>query len=235
MAKTYIQLVNSVLKRLRVTQVVNVSDTEYSAMIGEFVNDAKQLVEDAWPWQSLQRSVTFNLTAGVRDYDLSSTSLVGSPALSDRARLLIDPDTDEALAFDISSDTKGTLDWRPIDWIRTDRDTQNPTNTQAYPMTFGIDKQTDHIYVRLNEQPTQTRTWKMYFCDPSPDLSANSDTLYVPERPVILLATLYALNERGEEIGEAATIAENKFNAALADAISYDAQYQPRKADFRVV
>jgi hypothetical protein len=45
---TYLQLVNKVLTRLREDTVSTVSQNTYSALVGEFVNDAKRLVEDAW-------------------------------------------------------------------------------------------------------------------------------------------------------------------------------------------
>ena len=45
MATTYLQLVNDVLTRLREATVTNVSDTDYSSLIGKLVNDAKREVE----------------------------------------------------------------------------------------------------------------------------------------------------------------------------------------------
>ena len=44
---TYLQLVNSVLRRLREDEVTTVGQTSYSKLIGEFVNDAKRTVEDS--------------------------------------------------------------------------------------------------------------------------------------------------------------------------------------------
>ena len=51
---TYIDLVNGVLRRLRETTVSTVSSNTYSALIGDLINDAKNLVEGAWDWQSKQ-------------------------------------------------------------------------------------------------------------------------------------------------------------------------------------
>ena len=44
----YLSLVNSVLRRLRETEVSSVADNAYSKLIGDFVNDAKRQVEDAY-------------------------------------------------------------------------------------------------------------------------------------------------------------------------------------------
>jgi hypothetical protein len=40
---TYLNLVNNVLRRLREDEVSNVSESTYSAMVGDYVNDAKDL------------------------------------------------------------------------------------------------------------------------------------------------------------------------------------------------
>jgi hypothetical protein len=41
---TYLELVNAVLRRLRVDQVTSVAETDYSLLIGDFINDAKSSV-----------------------------------------------------------------------------------------------------------------------------------------------------------------------------------------------
>jgi hypothetical protein len=45
---TYLELVNAVLRRLRLEQVNSVAETDYSLLIGDFINDAKADVEVAW-------------------------------------------------------------------------------------------------------------------------------------------------------------------------------------------
>jgi len=44
---TYLNIVNNVLRRMREEEVTSVSSTTYSKMVGDFVNDAKRMVEDA--------------------------------------------------------------------------------------------------------------------------------------------------------------------------------------------
>ena len=41
---TYLQLVNSVLRRLREDQVSTVEQNSYSILVGELVNEAKEIV-----------------------------------------------------------------------------------------------------------------------------------------------------------------------------------------------
>ena len=46
---TYLDVVNNVLRRLREPVVSSVTDTDYSAMLGVFVNDAKREIEKKLP------------------------------------------------------------------------------------------------------------------------------------------------------------------------------------------
>ena len=63
---TYLNLVNNVLRRLREDEVTNVSESTYSKMVGDFVNDAKDLVETAWDWSALRTTLT--ITTAADDY-----------------------------------------------------------------------------------------------------------------------------------------------------------------------
>ena len=55
---TYLDIVNNVLRRLREDTVTTVTNDTYSTMVGDFVNDAKQLVENAWDWSNLRSALT---------------------------------------------------------------------------------------------------------------------------------------------------------------------------------
>jgi len=67
---TYLDVVNTVLRRLREPVVSSVNDTDYSAMLGVFVNDAKREVEDAYDWNALSTTLTAVTTADVFNYVL---------------------------------------------------------------------------------------------------------------------------------------------------------------------
>lgn len=215
--KTYLQLVNSVLTRLRETNVATVSETTYSALIGEWVNDAKRLVEDAWDWRGLTTSVTVPIVASTLDYTLST--------LNERARLLrstVDPR--KPLAFDTTSVPDGyPLEDVPFDWIREQRAIFGTTNTQAKPTQFGLSRTPSAVVLGLWEVPTGSRTWSIYFVDPQDDLDTDTTTIGVPYAPVVQIALEYALNERGEEIGEPGTTVEQRAQMHIANAIAIDA------------
>ena len=65
---TYLDAVNNVLRRLREPTVTSVTDTDYSAMIGVFVNDAKRDIEDAHDWNALSDTLTATTTADIFNY-----------------------------------------------------------------------------------------------------------------------------------------------------------------------
>jgi hypothetical protein len=58
---TYLDLVNNVLRRLRETEVASVQSTAYSKLIGDIVNDAKDLVENSWDWSALRNPLMTRL------------------------------------------------------------------------------------------------------------------------------------------------------------------------------
>jgi hypothetical protein len=70
---TYLNLVNNVLRRLRETEVSSVQTTAYSKLIGDIVNDAKDLVENSWDWSALRTTLTITTTADVFNYALTGS------------------------------------------------------------------------------------------------------------------------------------------------------------------
>jgi len=216
MAKTYIQLVNKVLSRLRESQVGTVTSSAYSTLIGEFVNDAKKVVENSWNWGTLRNTVTVSILASTRTYNLTSAGSVSAPNLRPNERSLL------LYARDVTLPDPFPLTQYPIDWVQEQYDLSSSPQTTPTPCGYGIYTYQDSYYIELLETPTTTRTWKFVFKRPQDDLSADSDVLLVPSDPVILLATNYALNERGEEVGSPGSEAEKKYLNALADATALD-------------
>ena len=70
---TYLQLVNSVLRRLREDEVTSVSQNSYSKLIGEFVNDAKRTVEDSYDWTALRTTLTVTTDDTTFNYVLTGS------------------------------------------------------------------------------------------------------------------------------------------------------------------
>ena len=67
---TYLQIINAVLRRLRETEITDLNETDYSKLIGGYVNSVKKEVESAWDWNALRTTLTLNTTTGVFNYTL---------------------------------------------------------------------------------------------------------------------------------------------------------------------
>ena len=94
---TYLNLMNNVLRRLREEEVTSVQSTTYSKMAGDFVNDAKRIVEDSWDWSALRTTLTITTTDDIFNYVLTGSQnrikelnviclLYTSPSPRDRTR-----------------------------------------------------------------------------------------------------------------------------------------------------
>lgn len=200
----YIQLVNSVLRRLRETEVSSVSDNAYSKLIGDFVNDAKRQVEDSYAWNALSDTLTATTTNSIFNY-----VLVGS---GQRFRMIdVINDTDDFnlkyqtvqemnRLFLMSSSESGS----PRYYNFNGTDANGDTQVDLYPIPDGV------YNIRFN------------VIKPQPKLSADSDVLLVPEEPVIFNAVARAMAERGEDGGITSNEMYALYNQSLADAIAIE-------------
>ena len=58
---TYLNIMNNVLRRLREEEVNSVNDSTFSKMAGDFINDAKTVVEQAADWSALRDTLVINV------------------------------------------------------------------------------------------------------------------------------------------------------------------------------
>jgi hypothetical protein len=200
----YIQLVNSVLRRLRETEVSSVADNAYSKLIGEFVNDAKRQVEDAYAWNALSETLTASTTA-----DLFNYVLVGSgqrfrviDVLNDTSNSIVQNATTRWMneQFLLTSVQKGSPAYYNFNGTNSNGDTQ----VDLFPIPNGV------YELRFN------------IIKPQVALSADADTLLVPSEPVIFNAAARAIAERGEDGGILAGEMAFIYNQSLADAIAIE-------------
>jgi hypothetical protein len=105
----------------------------------------------------------------------------------------------------------------------------------VYPRAFTADEDPDLI-LEVYPTPTTSRVMRMRFWtvadDLDPDGTDDSKKLRIPDRPVYLLALMYALNERGEEIGEPGNVAEMRYVNALAFAMEKDINMAQRSGRY---
>jgi hypothetical protein len=201
----YIQLVNSVLRRLRETEVSSVSDNAYSKLIGDFVNDAKRNVEDAYNWNSLSDTLTAVTATGIFNY-----VLVGS---GQRFRVI-----------DVLNDSSDVIVRNASTRWMNQQFLLNPTQagTPQYYNFNGTDSNGD-TQVDLFPVPNGVYNVRFNVILPQPLLDSDADNLLVPSEPVIFLAYAKALAERGEDGGLASNEAYGLYKTSLADAIALEA------------
>ena len=201
---TYLELVNSVLRRVREKEVSSVTDNTYSKMIGEFVNDAKRQCEDAYNWNALSDTLTASTTASIFNY-----VLVGS---GQRFRLL-----------DVIDDTSNNI-LELASTARMNKLFLIETAQQGAPQYYnfnGVDSNGD-TQVDLYPIPNAVYNLRFNIIKPQVPLSANTDTLLIPSEPVIFNAVARAIAERGEDGGMASNEQYALFKQSLADAISLE-------------
>jgi hypothetical protein len=212
---TYIELVNSVLRRLRESEVTTVqgagNSNAYARLIGDFVNEAKSQVENAWKWSALRRTLTATTVDGTFNYEIQGSQnnfqvLSVLNDTSDITMLYKDADWFNE-AFLLTNPQRGIPTFYNFNGVSADGDTQ----VDIYPIPDGV--YTLRFNVVLRNVP----------------LSGDSDPMEIPSRPVILLATAMAIEERGEDGGQQSMNAYAAAQSALADSVALDAGRHPEE------
>jgi len=223
---TYLELVNSVLRRIREEEVTSVSSTTYSKMIGDLVNDAKQSVESAHDWAALRYTLSIQTTPGIFNYILTGSE--NSP----KALTVINDTTNVFMEYRSSAwfDNKYTVETPvsgpPQYYTYNGVDSNGDTQIDVYP---NPDKEYDIRYngvIRGSIIGSGGEVTRSYL------LTEDSDVLLIPAMPVIHLAIALAARERGEAGGTTALEYFAFASTYLADAIALDAQKHPYETDW---
>jgi len=203
-AYNYLQLTNSVLRRLREPEATSVNDNEYVKLIATYINDSKRQVEDAYNWNSLSETLSATTAQNIFNY-----VLVGS---GQRFRLI-----------DIINDTSNmmmqnrTTRWMDQNFLVNDP----PKGPPMYYNFNGTDVNGD-TQVDLYPIPDGVYNIRFNIIKPQVELVSDSDVLYVPHEPVILGAYARAIAERGEDAGITGNEAYALYLTSLADAIALE-------------
>lgn len=203
-AYTYLQLVNSVLRRLREPEATSVNDSDYVRLIATYVNDSKRQVEDAYNWNSLSETLSTTTTPGIFNYVLDGSG--------QRFRVI-----------DVLNDTSNfimrnaTTRWMNDMFLLTNP----PQGSPLYYNFNGTDSNGD-TQVDLFPIPDTAYNLRFNLIRPQVELENNADVLFVPHEPVIYGAYARAIAERGEDAGITGNEAYALYLQSLADAISLE-------------
>lgn len=203
MATTYIDIVNKVLRRLREPTVDTVNENDYSTLIGEFVNETKREVEDAWDWAALRTTLTLDTISSTFNYVLSNSTT--------RIRILdVYDDTNDCAVtaqsthwFDAAYQTTTVSSGKPQYYNLNGVDSNGDSQMDLYPIPDGV------YNVRIN------------CVIPDPVLVEDADTTTLPSEIIVLGAVSRAMEERGVDGGN--QNAEMRYRMSMSDHIAIEA------------
>ena len=200
---TFLQAVNETLSRLREDSVATVTTTDYSTLIGRFVNDAKRQCEDAWNWDALSTTITVNTVAGTATYTVTGSGI--------RQRDVTINDTSNL----------SRLHNVPIQWII---DQQQLSTVQQGPPIYYAWNGTDGTDSKIELYPTPDAAYvlKVNLIVPQTTLTNDATVITIPAEPVIAFAVARALVERGEDGGLLSAEAYGLAKSVLADYIALE-------------
>lgn len=201
---TYLETVNNVLRRLREPTVSSVNESNYSAMIGVFVNDAKREVEDAHDWNVLSDTLTANTSAGIFNYVLTGSG--------NRFRVI-----------DILNDTNDTeLRYAPTKWMNKQfLLTQSQSAAPLFYNFNGVDSNYD-TQVDIYPIPDTVYALRFNLIIPQADLTSDGTRILVPPHLVSMLAYAKAIAERGEDGGNLSSEAYALYKMSLANEVAIE-------------
>lgn len=214
---TYLDLVNNVLRRMREETVSSVSSTTYSTMVGDFVNDAKNLVETSWDWSGLRGTLVI-------------------PTVADQSLYSLTDSKDYAKVLNIINDTSNVfLEYQTSDWF--DNKLYNNETVSSSPNYYtyrGLDTN-DDTQIEVYPVPDDVYSLRVSWVLRNGLLTNDLDTLKIPHLPVIHLAVAMLARERGETGGTSAAEYFNIADKFLTDAIALDAQKHPEETTWHTV
>lgn len=211
MAITFLQAVNRTLVKLRESEVSTLNGAdEYVKLIAAFVNEAKDEIETAWQWNSLRSSVDITTVAGTGTYSLTGMG-------------------EEFIIESILDTTNNTSLYGPSPNFYVDRSELTTILSNAgapyHADLVGVDSIGDPI-MRLTPTPfSDGVVIRVYGRIKQAYLETSSDSatlIKLPWRPVVFLAYMKALSERGEDGGAPYDEASQAYERALGTAIGLD-------------
>jgi hypothetical protein len=211
---TYLQLINDVLVRLRETQVSTSTETQYSTLIGKFVNDAKRQIEDSYGWNVLGQTITITTTAGTYIYSLTGAG-------------------QKFQVMDVIN-TTANVGMQNISFVEMNRFQNFVPAISGIPEYYsfdGVDGNGDTKVV-LYARPDNVYNIPFSLTVPQAPLSADNTLVMVPDVLVVQNAYARALVERGEDGGLNSSEAYNLYKSMLADYIALEGTRYPENQEF---
>lgn len=208
---------NNVLRRLREEEVSSVSSTTFTKMAGDFINDAKDLVEAATDWSALRETVVVNTVADDNLYSLTDCG-------------------DDVKVLSVINDTQNCfMGYQTKDWFNQQLYINDVVEGAPRYYTYsGLDSNGD-TQVLVSPRPDGVYNLRFDVVKRQPDLTINTSKLLIPAAPVMHLAVALLARERGETGGTSTVEYFAIADKYLSDAIAIDAAKHPEEMVFRTI
>jgi len=214
---TFLNIMNNVLRRLREEEATTVTGSTYIKMVGDFINDAKQLVEEANDWSALRETVVVTTAAADNTYSLTGSS-------------------DNVKVMSVINDTQNCfMGYQTKDWFNDSLYVADEVQGAPKYYTYsGLDSSGD-TQVLVSPTPDGVYSLRFDVVKRQAPLTNGTATLLVPAQPVIHLAIALLARERGETGGTSTAEYFTIANKYLSDAIAIDAAKHPEEMVFRTI
>lgn len=203
---TYLELVNTVLRRVREQEVVSVQQSAYSKLIGDYVNETKKEIEESWDWNVLRQTIEVTTTPGVSSYSLTGA-------------------TPKTKILEAYNDTKENFLKVATKHYANEqlRVLANPPTGDAYYYSInGVDA-SGYLKVDIVPVPSGEQVLKFDCYVPQVDLSDDLDELKIDSNAVIQGTLMKAIIERGEDGGRGSDLQIEAYRKAVGNAIAIEA------------
>lgn len=185
--KTFLQLINAVLPRLREATVSAWNETTYSTFIGGLINAVKTEIEAAYYWQALRTIIS--VTTSSSDTAGQNYTLTGSGSES----AIVD-----AWNTTVNQRLARATNLQYNEWLYGNSTAQ--TGQAALFLPGGLDSGSSYDrQVNIIPAPAAAETLKFEVYIPQADLSADATVPLVPQSLLIEEVVARALVERGDE------------------------------------
>ena len=170
---TYLNIMNNVLRRLREEEVNSVNDSTFSKMAGDFINDAKTVVEQAADWSALRDTLVISTVADDNLYSLTGCG-------------------DDVKVMSSINDTQNCfMEYQTKDWFNDKIYISNEVSGAPKYYTYnGLDSSGD-TQILVNPKPDGVYSLRFDVIKRQAELTSNADSLLIPEKPVIHLVIAY--------------------------------------------
>lgn len=240
---TKLDIVNNIMRRLREPTVLTSSATPYARLISSIVAESYEEVLDEWNWRPVAEMSYMEVPAG-QDRIVASATNVKYGVVPD-GRLVVIREHGAAWGFSYTGLLTGTggdptnldtffqenavpMNELPVTRfaaVRLGDSTKYPSDLP--PTNFSIRPLPDEsVEILFHTICKNDWTFALGFYARPGRLTDDSTTddvqIDIPYRPVQELALMYALNERGEEMGEPGNLAQQRYTQALSSAKEAD-------------